>query len=47
MGGTGSTIELQGVQRATSGMHEELRRTDLQVRVQNVHEILRQEIVKR
>jgi hypothetical protein len=28
-------------------LHEELCRTDLQVRVQNVHEILREEIVKR
>jgi hypothetical protein len=35
------------VQRAASSLHEELCRTDLQVRVQNVHEILREEVVKR
>ena len=38
--GAGSN-ELQGMQRAASGVHEELRRSGVQDRIQDVHESLR------
>jgi hypothetical protein len=43
----GSTIKLQGVRGPATRLHEKLCRTDLQDRVPDVHEILREEIVKR
>jgi hypothetical protein len=43
--GAGPTIKLQGLQRAAARLHEELCRPDLQVRIQNVLEILQKEIV--
>ena len=35
-------VELQGLRRSAKSVHEELRRTDLQVRVSDVHEILQE-----
>jgi hypothetical protein len=39
-------IELQGLRRPAEGMHEELRRPHLQDRVSDVHEVVREEIVR-
>jgi hypothetical protein len=36
---------LQRLRRSTEGVHEELRRTDLQVRISDVHEIVREEVL--
>jgi hypothetical protein len=33
-------VELQGLRRPADGVHEKLRRADLQIRIYDVHEIL-------
>jgi hypothetical protein len=45
--GTGAATKLQGVHRATAGLHEELRWPNLQDGVPDVHEVMRQEIMTR
>ena len=40
-------MKLQGLQRSAARLYEELCRPDVQVRVPNVHEGLREEAVKR
>jgi hypothetical protein len=44
--GTNDVARAQSVQRPATRLHEELCRPDVQVRVSDVHEILRKEIVK-
>src|SRR5260370_29024185 len=41
------SVKLQGVRGPATRLHEKLCWPDVQIRVPNVHEILRQEIVKR
>jgi hypothetical protein len=41
-----SSIKLQSMRRPAARLHEELCRPDMQVRVSDVHEILREEIVR-
>jgi hypothetical protein len=44
---SGRAVEqLQSVQRPATRLHEKLRRTDVQDRISDMHEILREEIVR-